>query len=288
MSKWQKNLTQRGQLQSWFEKLPPEQQDLFLAKVMPIVYGQKNVDELFVQTKEEKQQVGEQPTNAVSNEPIYAEMEDEDGFKVKVEEKQQVGEQPTNAVSNETNEPIYAEMEDEDGFKVKVNISPLVQKIRDQMLKEMQPVLKQAMQSQEIPVLKQAMQSQEMLQKQSEEAGVKMVEDFLQKHPDFSVQYEKGKLRDALEMIAKAGPTHPEYNKLQRIRTLAQFAIENGVTLEDAYKTFYGEFEEQKKMINKIKKNQKSVMQEKPGKTAPPKTPDEEFEEAILRQEGIR
>ena len=68
--KWQKNLTQRSQLDRWFQNLPPEKQEAFLARAIADVYAQQ------------------EPETQIKDEPFSLTIEDdEEGFEYEVELK---------------------------------------------------------------------------------------------------------------------------------------------------------------------------------------------------------
>ena len=68
--KWQRNLTQRSQLDRWFQNLPPEKQDAFLARAIADVDSQKEPDAI------------EAPKD-----PVKLMLEDDDGFEYEIEVK---------------------------------------------------------------------------------------------------------------------------------------------------------------------------------------------------------
>lgn len=67
LEKWRTNLTQRGQLQSVFESLPPEEQSAALERLKPIIYGKSPI-----------------PKGIDSSKPITIKTKDTDGYDIEV------------------------------------------------------------------------------------------------------------------------------------------------------------------------------------------------------------
>ena len=84
-----------------------------------------------------------------------------------------------------------------------------------------------------------------------------------------------------LSDIKQAGKLHPDYKKLLRLETVANWSKEKGVTMKQAHNDIFGLSEQQKKANEKIRKEQLKAQPEKPGQSSKAVTEDEKFNRSL-------
>lgn len=97
------------------------------------------------------------------------------------------------------------------------------------------------------------------MQSQNDRMAEMMVLDLMKQHPDMAISVRKGEsVKENIETIITAGPSHPEFINAQKFVTLSQFAGRHGMTFEQAYTAFFGTVQAQAAARQQILENQQT------------------------------
>jgi len=84
-----------------------------------------------------------------------------------------------------------------------------------------------------------------------------------------------------LNDIHEAGEVHPDFDKLLNLRMVSDRSQAKGITMKEAHIEIFGKSEQERIAKERLRKEQETAPEEKPGPTPKAPTPQEEFEKEI-------
>ena len=149
--------------------------------------------------------------------------------------------------------PFTVEVEDSDGIPVSIDLKPYLK-----------PFL--TGQSKQLQALQGKIDGYEgELTTAKQDNALNYMHRNMADFPDLKID---GLTADKIETIIQAGITHPDYDKLMKFKTAAEYATSSGVEFKDAYKRLFAGEIASNKEANRIKRNvEKTLKPEPPAKT---------------------